>query len=119
MSRKLTRRQFVVGSGAVALWAGAGGLAVANRLGAFEPAPPFDRSVFPKPGASAVAVLRAERLDYEAGRFSSFPRRYTAGAKVRVSSFVVAHVNVLHEPPYDDEAAETALDVALTVSLRR
>jgi hypothetical protein len=66
-----------------------------------------------------TAVLRAERLDYEAGRFSSFPRRYTAGTKVRVSSLVVAHVNVLHEPPYDDEAAETALDVALTVSLRR
>jgi hypothetical protein len=66
-----------------------------------------------------TAVLRAERLDYEAGRFSSFPRRYTAGAKVRLSSMLVAHANVLHEPPYDDEAAETALDVALTFSLRR
>jgi hypothetical protein len=65
-----------------------------------------------------TAVLRAERLDYEAGRFSSFPRRYTAGAKVRLSSLLVAHVNVLHEPPYDDEGAETALDVALTFSLR-
>jgi hypothetical protein len=65
-----------------------------------------------------TAVLRAERLDYEAGRFSSFPRRYTTGAKVRLSSLLVAHVNVLHEPAYDDEAAETALDVALTFSLR-
>jgi uncharacterized protein (DUF362 family) len=63
VSRKLTRRQLVVGSGAVALWAGAGGLAVADRLGAFAPAPPFDRSVYPKPGASAVAVLRAERYE--------------------------------------------------------
>ena len=66
-----------------------------------------------------TAVLRAERLDYEAGRFSSFPRRYTTGAKVRLSSLLVAHVNVLHEPPYDDEDAETALDVALTFSFRR
>jgi hypothetical protein len=66
-----------------------------------------------------TAVVRAERLDYEAGPFSSFPRRYTAGAKVRLSSLLVAHVNVLHEPPYDDERAETALDVALTVSFRR
>jgi hypothetical protein len=66
-----------------------------------------------------TAVARAERLDYEAGPFSSFPRRYTAGGKVRLSSLLVAHVNVLHEPPYDDEPAETALDVALTFSFRR
>jgi hypothetical protein len=66
-----------------------------------------------------TAVLRAERLDYEAGLFSSFPRRYTTGAKVRLSSLLVAHVNLLHEPPYDDEDAETALDVALTFSFRR
>jgi hypothetical protein len=65
-----------------------------------------------------TAVLRAERLDYEAGRFSSYPRRYTAGAKVRLSSLAVAHVNVLHEPPHDAEGAETALDVALTLSFR-
>jgi hypothetical protein len=66
-----------------------------------------------------TAVVRAERLDYEAGPFSSFPRRYTAGTKVRLSSLLVAHVNVLHEPPYDDERAETSLDVALTFSFRR
>jgi hypothetical protein len=65
-----------------------------------------------------TAVLRAERLDYEAGRFSSYPRRYTAGAKVRLSGLAVAHVNVLHEPPYDAASAETALDVALTLSFR-
>lgn len=65
-----------------------------------------------------TAVVRAERLDYEAGRRSSFPRRYTAGTKVRLSSLLVAHVNVLHEPPYDDEGPETALDVAVTFSLR-
>jgi hypothetical protein len=66
-----------------------------------------------------TAVVRAERLDYEAGPFSSFPRRYTAGTKVRLSSLLVAHVNVLHEPAHEAEAAGTALDVALTFSLRR
>jgi len=70
-----------------------------------------------------TAVLRAERLDYLAGRFSSFPRRYTTGAKVRLSSLLVTQINVLHEPAYNEgaarEAADTALDVALTFSLRR
>ena len=66
-----------------------------------------------------TAVLRAERLDYEAGVFSSFPRRYTAGAKVRVSSRVIGQVNVLREPPYGNKGAETALDAAVTLSFRR
>jgi hypothetical protein len=47
-----------------------------------------------------TAVLRAERLDYEADRFSSYPRA-TPRAQSRLSSMLVAHVNVLHEPPYD------------------
>jgi hypothetical protein len=68
---------------------------------------------------AVTAVARAERLDYVAGPFSSYPRRYTAGAKVRLSSLLVAHVNVVREPPYDDEPAETALDVAFTFSVRR
>jgi hypothetical protein len=66
-----------------------------------------------------TAVMRAEPLDYEAGPYSSFPRRYTAGAKARLSSLLVAQFNVLHEPPYDKKGAETALDVAMTVSFRR
>ena len=65
-----------------------------------------------------TAVLRAERLDYEAGPRSSYPRRYTAGSKVRLSSLLVAHVNVLHEPAHQADAADTALDVALSFSLR-
>ena len=55
----LTRRQLLVRSGAVALWAGAGGAIVAERLGAFDAPPPFERSDFPKPSRSAVAVLSA------------------------------------------------------------
>ena len=59
----LTRRQFLIGEGAAAAWAGAGGVVLADRLGAFDDPPPFDRGVFPKPGSSAVAVLRAETYD--------------------------------------------------------
>jgi len=66
-----------------------------------------------------TAVARAERLDYDAGRFSSYPRRYTAGAKVRLSSMVIAQVNLMHEPAYGIEGPESSLDVAFTLSARR
>ena len=56
----MTRRQLLVSSGAVAAWAAVGGVALADRLGAFDEPPPFDRSVYPEPGRSAAAVLRAE-----------------------------------------------------------
>jgi uncharacterized protein (DUF362 family) len=59
----LTRRQFLIGAGAAAAWAGAGGVVLGDRLGAFDGPPPFDRSVYPSPGRSAVAVLRAETYE--------------------------------------------------------
>jgi uncharacterized protein (DUF362 family) len=59
----MTRRQLVVRGGAAALWATAGAAFIADRMGAFDPAPRFDRSDFPEPGRSAVAVLRAETYD--------------------------------------------------------
>jgi hypothetical protein len=65
-----------------------------------------------------TAVARAERLDYVAGPYSSYLRRYTAGAKMRVSSLLVAQVNVLRTPAYGTEDAESAVDVAFTFSAR-
>lgn len=59
----MTRRQLVVRSGAVAAWAAAGGVLLGDRLGAFDGPPPFDRSVYPEPGRSAVAVLEAASYD--------------------------------------------------------
>jgi uncharacterized protein (DUF362 family) len=59
----VTRRQFLVRSGAVALWVGAGGALVADRLGAFDGPPPFSRSDFPEPSRSAVAVLQSRTYD--------------------------------------------------------
>ena len=66
-----------------------------------------------------TAVARAEKLDYLAGRRSSFPRRYTTGARVRLASMLVAHVNAIHEPAYDQQRSNTSLDVALTFTARR
>ena len=59
----MTRRQLLVRGGAAALWASAGAAFIADRMGAFDAPPPFDRSDFPEPGRSAVAVLRAETYD--------------------------------------------------------
>lgn len=66
-----------------------------------------------------TAVARAERLDYLAGRRSSFPRRYTTGARTRLASLLVAHVNAIREPAYDSRVPRTSLDVALTFTARR
>jgi hypothetical protein len=66
-----------------------------------------------------TAVARAERLDYSAGIHSSYPRRYTTGAKIVLSRMLVAHANVLHEVAHGDEPRNTALDVAFTFSVRR
>jgi uncharacterized protein (DUF362 family) len=56
----MTRRQLLLRSGAVAAWAAVGGVAAADRLGAFDEPLPFDRAVYPEPSSSAVAVLRSE-----------------------------------------------------------
>ena len=59
----MTRKQLVVRGGAVALWATAGAAFVAERMGAFDTPPKFDRADFAKPGRSAVAVLGAATYD--------------------------------------------------------
>jgi hypothetical protein len=66
-----------------------------------------------------TAVARIERLDYFAGPFSRFPRRYSLGAKVRVSHRLVGQVNLIHQPPdVTGHAGHTSFDVGLTFSLR-
>jgi hypothetical protein len=71
-----------------------------------------------------TAVLRAERLDYEASAASTFPRRYTAGARIRLSRILVGQVNIVRQPA-DHFAGRlqlapfTAADVALTFTTRR
>jgi hypothetical protein len=64
-----------------------------------------------------TAVVRAERLDYVA-RSSSFPRRYTAGARIRLSSALVGQINFVRQPTDVRLPAKSALDFALTVTTR-
>lgn len=66
-----------------------------------------------------TAVFRAERLDYEAGLHSSYPRRYSAGARVRLSSLVSGQVNVIRQPADVGLPATSAIDFSLTFSARR
>lgn len=66
-----------------------------------------------------TAVARIERLDYLAGMFSAFPRRYTAGARIRLTHGLTAEINHVRQP-YDTvlDPGHTSLDVALTYSIR-
>jgi hypothetical protein len=66
-----------------------------------------------------TAVLRAERLDYFAGRASSFPRRFVAGGRIRLTNSLVGQINVLDEYGYRGRTRNSALDVGLTFSKRR
>jgi hypothetical protein len=66
-----------------------------------------------------TAVVRAERLDYLAGRFSRYPQRYTAGARIRLSSMLAGQINLVRQPGDLGRAGTTALDFALTFSARR
>ena len=67
-----------------------------------------------------TAVARAERLDYLSGsRWSLFPRRYTVGAKVRLTDHLTSYVNLISQPT--DRAlspSHTSVDVGLTFTMR-
>lgn len=66
-----------------------------------------------------TAVARLERLDYFAGRFSRYPRRYSAGAKVRGPLQFVGQVNFVHQPrDVTGHAGHGSVDVSLTYTLR-
>jgi hypothetical protein len=73
-----------------------------------------------RPGMGPItAVSRLERLDYFAGRFSRFPRRYSAGVKVRGPHRLVGQLNLVHQPrDRTGHEGHTSLDVALTLTAR-
>ena len=63
-----------------------------------------------------TAVVRYEELDYNAGPYSYDQRRITGGARLRLSSSLTGHVNVIHQRGLP--GGDMAVDVALTYSLR-
>ena len=65
-----------------------------------------------------TGVARVERLDYFAGPFSAFYRRYTIGSLVRLSSAISVEVNLLHQPRRPEGEKASAFDAAVTYSVR-
>ncbi len=65
-----------------------------------------------------TAIARAERLDYDAGEFSEYIRRYTAGARVRLTPNFSAAVNVVGQPGGFANGRRVAVDAGLTCSVR-
>ena len=113
----LTRRQLLVRTGAVATWAGAGGVVGAKQLGLFDGPPPFDRRIYREPGPSAAAVLRAERYDGDlAGLLLDGLR--TIGTDVRRRS-VVLKPNLVEFHTDSSINTDPRLVVAAADALRR
>src|SRR5581483_11965927 len=65
-----------------------------------------------------TAVARVEKLDYPAGQFSAFLKRFTAGARVRVTPWLVAQANFVRQPGGLADGRDQAMDVAFTVTRR-
>ncbi len=63
-------------------------------------------------------VARAERLDYPAGEFSEYLRRYTVGARVRAPMSLSLQINLLHQPGGFVGGQRVAVDVSLTQTFR-
>ena len=67
-----------------------------------------------------TAVARAERLFYDAAPpFAMAVRRYTAGTRIRIIDQLAAQVALVHQSRQIPQRRPTALDLALTYSLRR
>lgn len=66
-----------------------------------------------------TAVWRSEQLDYDAAApFARSARRHTAGARIRLPGNLSAQANVLHQSGNLSDGYSTAMDVALTYSVR-
>jgi hypothetical protein len=65
-----------------------------------------------------TGVGRIERLDYAAGAYSSYPRRATVGAKVRLTTALTGQVNVVRDFGAAPVSRRPMLDLGLTCTLR-
>jgi hypothetical protein len=78
----------------------------------------LDGSVHQPRMGPVTAVLRIEQLDYDtAPEFSVHAHRQTVGARVRLPRGMTAQIGFLHQRD-SSEAYRTAMDAALTYSLR-
>jgi len=65
-----------------------------------------------------TAVARAARLDYDAGPFSAYLKRYTIGGRVRILRQTTVQLNVVHQPGGLPTGRATAVDFGITQSIR-
>jgi hypothetical protein len=63
-------------------------------------------------------VARVEQLDYDAGPFSTFVRRFTIGGRLRLPFTLGAQVNLVRQHPDLSSGRATALDFSLTKTVR-
>jgi hypothetical protein len=78
-----------------------------------------DAIVHRKGMGPVTAVWRSEALDYDAAPpRARHAQRHTAGARVRLLRNLSAQINVLHQTGDLSESSATALDVAVTYSVR-
>jgi hypothetical protein len=65
-----------------------------------------------------TAVARIEKLDYDAGRFSFYDKRYVVGARIGVARFTFVQFNLLHQPGGLPTGRTVALDASITRTVR-
>jgi hypothetical protein len=65
-----------------------------------------------------TALARVERLDYDAGPFSAYFKRLTAGGRLRLTTSISAAVNLVLQPETVGQLRDAAMDVAVTFSRR-
>jgi hypothetical protein len=65
-----------------------------------------------------TAVGRIEKLDYDAGPFSFYDRRYTIGSMIRVAKQTSLQFNLLHQPGGLKTGRTVAFDAGITRTVR-
>ncbi len=79
----------------------------------------LDASVHRPMMGAVTAVARIERVDYDAGpQFSLHRERQTIGARIRIFQHIAAQFDVIHQSGEGEDEYGSAVDVALTYSLR-
>jgi len=79
----------------------------------------IDLSIHRRALGAITPVARAERLDYDAGPFSFYDRRFTGGARVRLLQWLTGQIDVIHQPSGLAAGRVNVVDAGFTVSLRR
>ncbi len=78
----------------------------------------LDATVHLRAMGPVTAVARIEKLDYDAGPFSFFPRRYAVGARIRVAAATSLQLNVIQQPDGLPTGRTVAFDAAITRTIR-